>query len=68
MNIKPISSQIRVIDGTIETVSVIANQIGMRDKMALDNVVRSVNEILSNVKSEGDEAVAAYTRDLIKFL
>ncbi|MGI6077079.1 MAG: histidinol dehydrogenase [Fastidiosipilaceae bacterium] len=56
------SSQIRVIDGTIETVSVIANQIGMRDKMALDNVVRSVNEILSNVKSEGDEAVAAYTK------
>ncbi|HHX37827.1 MAG TPA: histidinol dehydrogenase, partial [Clostridiaceae bacterium] len=61
MSIKSISKQIRVIDGTVESVAAIAERIGMRDKMALENVVRSVNEILKNIKAEGDEAVSAYT-------
>ena len=52
----------RLIEGTSENLKDVCEQLGLRSKMQKSDVVSVVQEVLDDIKENGDEAVLKYTR------
>ncbi|MBR2523446.1 MAG: histidinol dehydrogenase [Clostridiales bacterium] len=52
----------RLIEGTSENLKEVCEQLGLRSKMSKSDVVSIVQEVLDDIKENGDEAVLKYTK------
>jgi len=52
----------KLIEGTSENLKDVCDQLGLRSKMQKSDVVSIVEEVLNDIKENGDEAVLRYTK------
>ena len=52
----------KLIEGTKENLAEVCQQLGLRSKMQKSDVVSIVQEVLDDIKENGDEAVLKYTK------
>ncbi len=52
----------KLIEGTSENLKDVCEQLGLRSKMQKSDVVSIVEEVLNDIKENGDEAVLRYTK------
>ena len=51
----------RYIDGSKESLKKVSEALGMRGKMSLEPIIKTVQDIIEQVRTRGDEAVLEYT-------
>ena len=51
----------KMIKGTSENLNEICKELGLREKMVKKDVVSVVEDVLNDIKANGDEAVLKYT-------